>query len=171
GAGMLLRQQRALEWVEMIRDNISILSEKILSDEEFQDGFVFMFEKYLRERNKEKREILKKIFLGFSISEQKQEFSLEKFSYVISQISQEEIIILRDIMNRIDVQPTVETKKELMSKYTQIYGNTDKKVENIFYLVNIGLLISDPSARYGSFHSPFVKLSAFGEEFIKYIVD
>jgi hypothetical protein len=50
GAGMKLRQERVLEWVEMVRDNPSIFTEQILSDEKFQDGFVLALEKYIVEK-------------------------------------------------------------------------------------------------------------------------
>ena len=59
-AGLVLRQQRALEWVEMVRDNPHIFTEQVLKDETFQDGFVFALEKYIRERIEEKRKIMQK---------------------------------------------------------------------------------------------------------------
>ena len=78
GAGMELRQKRALEWVEMARDNPSVFAEEILRNEQFQDGFVFAFERYIRERSEEKRKIMEKAFLGFAENKDKEKFELEK---------------------------------------------------------------------------------------------
>lgn len=50
GAGLKLREQRALEWVEMVRDHPSAFTELILKDAKFQDGFVYALERYIREK-------------------------------------------------------------------------------------------------------------------------
>ena len=63
GAGLKLRQRRALEWIEMIINKPSIFIKEVLENEEFQDGFVFALEKYIRERNKKKRAYYRNIFL------------------------------------------------------------------------------------------------------------
>ena len=62
GAGLKLREQRALEWVEMIRDNPEIFAREVINQEEFQDGFVYALEKYIIERNEMKRKYYKNFF-------------------------------------------------------------------------------------------------------------
>jgi hypothetical protein len=94
GTGLELRQQKALEWVEMIRDNPKIFSEQLLEQEDFQDGFVFTLEKYIAERNQDKRIIIQKIFTGFAGSEQRVQFELERLLNTTSIISVDAINLL-----------------------------------------------------------------------------
>ncbi len=157
GAGLKLRQQKALEWVEMIRDNPEIFTQKLLQQEEFQDGFVFALEKYLTERNEEKREHFRNIFLGYAVTEQKSTFQLEKFIHTLSQMSSEDIRVLREV----DV-----SRKD---RNYQVYGNEAIHLVNIYNLINLRILLSDPSSRLGPVNAPFVWISEFGVEFIKYL--
>jgi len=160
GAGMKLRQQRVLEWVEMVRDNPSYFSEQVLGDEAFQDGFVIALEKYLTERDTIKRSIFRNIFLGFSQANDKAIFPLEKFTHTLSQLSQTDILTLRDV----DISKTEDQNY-------QIYGNNPDQKENIHNLVNLGLLFDTTGTRggYNPANSPFVRISPFGLEFVKYI--
>ncbi len=160
GAGMKLRQQRVLEWVEMVRDNSRYFTEQILADESFQDGFVVALEKYLTERNEEKRSIFRNIFLGFTEATDKAIFPLEKFTHTLSQLTQTDILTLKDV----NIEKTED-------RNYQIYGNNPNRKENIHNLVNLGLLFDATGTRYGynSANSPFVRISAFGLDFIKYI--
>jgi hypothetical protein len=58
-----------------------------MKTEEFQDGFVYALEKYIRERNTKKRIIAQRIFLGFATSEDKSRFDLERYYEILSKIS------------------------------------------------------------------------------------
>lgn len=159
GASMKLRQQRALEWVEMVRDNPSFFSKQVISDESFQDGFVVAIEKYLIERNEEKRRIFKNIFLGFAKADNKIIFPLEKFIHTLSQLSEGDIDVVKDI------------KVDEKSQNYQIYGENNDKIENIYNLVDLGLLLNVTGDRVGhnSKNSPFVKPTFFCKEFVEYI--
>lgn len=159
GAGMELRQKRALEWLEMVRDNPSIITNAVLSDEKFQDGFVYALEKYLIERNEEKRRIFRNIFLGFAKAEDKEKFPLEKFSHTLSQLSELDIETLKDV------------KLDEQGENYQTYGNNANRIENIYNLIGLGLLLNTTGSRLGwtPNNSPFVKLSFFGREFVEYI--
>ena len=157
GAGLKLRQQKALEWVEMVRDNSSVFTHELLIQEEFQDGFVFVLEKYIIERNEEKRKVFKNIFLGYASSSQKLLFPIEKYIHTLSQLNIGDINVLKDV----DV--------ERVDRNYQIYGNESKNLSNIFTLINLGILHNDPSSRIGPVDAPFVWISEFGKEFIKYI--
>lgn len=161
GAGMKLRQQRALEWVEMVRDNPSIFTDTILADEKFQDGFVYALERYLIERSEKKRKIFRNIFLGFTKAENKEKFSLEKFTHTLSQLSELDIEVLRDI------------NLEDSGQNYQIYGGNANRIDNIYNLINLGILLDTTGSRLGHNpeNSPFVKVSIFGREFISYIKD
>lgn len=160
GAGLELRKQRALEWVERVRDNPSIFTKEILENEQFQDGFVFILENYIRERSEEKRKVLQSIFFGFTSSKNKETFALEKFTHTLNVISEEDISILKDV----DVAKDQESDRNY-----QIYGNTIKNIDNILNLINLGILSQDYSSRLGPTLAPFVRVTNFGKVFIKYI--
>lgn len=159
GAGMKLRQKRALEWVEMVRDNPSIFTKEILSDECFQDGFVVALEKYLVERNEEKRKIFRNIFLGFAQAENKEKFPLEKFTHTLSQLGELDIEVLRNV----DVSQT--------GQNYQIYGHNYNRIENIYNLIGLGLLLDVTGNRVGHNpeENPFVKPTFFCKEFVEYL--
>ena len=157
-ARMKLRQEKALEWVEMIRDNPLYFTGKILSDEKFQDGFVVALEKYLLERNKDKRTYFRNIFLGFVQADDKDKFPLEKFIHTLSQLGEMDIEVLRDV--KVDEQG---------ANY-RIYPVNNERVEYIYNLIGQGLLIDTTGNRIGyPQDTPFVKASSFGKDFIKFI--
>lgn len=161
GAGMKLRQQKALEWVEMVRDNPEVFTKELLEQEEFQDGFVYVLEKYLVERNENKREMARNIFLGFVQANNLENFPLERLCIALEQLSLRDIEVLKD----------VDTERN--DRNYQIYGSTDKNVDNIFNLIHVGILRLDTSARFASegYNAPFITITNFGKEFVKYIKD
>lgn len=155
GAGLKLRQQRALEWVGMVRGNLGIFTKLLLEQEEFQDGFVYALERYLMERNDKKRKYLRNIFLNFARSEDKSDFELEKYNNVLENLVEDDI----EVLKYVDVKTP--------NSY-QIFDD-QKGLENISNLIHAGILINDPAARYNSSDSPFVYTSNFGRQFIKYL--
>lgn len=162
GRGMKLRQHRVLEWVEMVRDNPHFFTEAVLADENFQDGFVIALGKYLVERDETKRKIFRNIFMGFTESDDKVTFPLEKFTHTLSQLSQTDILTLRDVdLNRSE------------DNNYQIYGNNADRKENIHNLVSLGLLFDTTGTRggYNPANSPFVRISPFGIEFVKHLTE
>lgn len=155
GAGLRLREQRALEWVEMVRDNPSIFTAEILNDIKFQDGFVYALEQYIREKNEKKRKVLRSIFLGFTQSEDQEKFELERMYHVLNILSLEDIKVLRGVdVNRSD--------------FHQVYEQTSDKNEYIYNLVTTGILNSDFSSRIGPIAAPFVKATNFGKDFVRF---
>ncbi len=153
---MKIRQQKVLEWVEMVRDNPSIFTKEILESRQFQDGFVYALERYIRERNESKRKIMKNIFLGFVGVNSEDNFELERMYHVLSILSIDDLLVLKNV----DI-----TRDE----FHQIYEETKEKNENIYNLISTGILISDYSSRIGPIAAPFVKITKFGKEFIKYV--
>ena len=158
GVGMELRQERVLEFVKMIQKNPSIFIGEVLNDKDFQDGFVYSLEKYIRERNKEKRKVLHNIFLGFTKSKYKETYPLEKMIHTTTQLSGSDIKVLKDV----DVTKTND-------KNYQIYGNDNKNLESIFNLINLGILLNDTGSRLGPVHAPFINISVFGSKYIAYL--
>ena len=159
GAGMKLRQDRALEWVEMVVDNPSYFTKEILSDPIFQDGFALALEKYLTERSEENRKYFRNVFLGYTKASDKELFPMEKYLHTLSQLSAEDIAVLRDVdLGRGD-------------KNYQIYGDSEKNLSNIYNLINAGIIHNDASSRMGPQTAPFVWISRFGDSFAEYIKD
>ncbi len=97
GAGMNLRQDRALNFAEFIRDDPETFTTEILSTEQFQDAFVFTLENFLRERSEMKRQIMKKVFVGFTRAEDKEQFPLEKYTHTLSQLTETDIETLAKV--------------------------------------------------------------------------
>lgn len=157
GAGMKLRQEKVLEWVEMVQAHPEIFIQQLLEQEDFQDGFVFALEKYIAERNEKKRVYFRNIFLGYSQAANRDEFPIEKLIHTLSQLNEGDIATLRDV----DVSR--------QDKNYQIYGDTDKNLAYIYNLITVGILHSDPTSRIGPIVGPFIWVSDFGKEFIKYL--
>lgn len=87
GNALELRQQKALEWVEMVRDNPGVFREQLLKSTDFQDGFIVALENYLKIRTVLKRGMARKIFIGFAQSKDKENFELERYNTTLNQIS------------------------------------------------------------------------------------
>ncbi|HUA13156.1 MAG TPA: hypothetical protein VL989_01515 [Candidatus Sulfotelmatobacter sp.] len=159
GSGLKLRQQKALEWVEMIRDNPGIFTEGLLSKESFQDSFVYALEKYITERNEQKRQYARNIFLHLAEAESIEDFPLERLYITLEQLSMNDIAVLSDIdPERTDIN-------------YQIYGATDQKLDNIYSLLQVGIIRESQGSHtiVDGFRAPFVNISNFGKEFTKYI--
>lgn len=90
-AELKVRHKKALEFVEIIRDNPEIMTQQILISDTFQEGFAVAIDKYIRERNTEKREALRKVFLSFASSGDMERFELERFYGIISLMSIESL--------------------------------------------------------------------------------
>jgi len=159
GASLKLRQERALKWVEMVRDNPEVFTTQLLNDEQFQDGFVYALEKFISERNEYKRQIAKNIFLGFAVSSNKDKYPLEKYLFTLNQLSEADFKVLKDVdISRQDLN-------------YQVYPD-NRSLDNIYNLIQAGLLLQDHTARIaGDNRSPFVNISSFGKEFIRFIID
>jgi hypothetical protein len=160
GVGLKLRQQRALEWVEMVRDNPSVLTQQVFSDTQFQDAFVYSLERYITVRSSQKRQRFRKLFLSFAEADNKDAFELEKCFSVLDELFDQDIVALRDVdIARND------------SNY-QVFGHTNNKIENIYNLIHAGVLLQDITPRLASeagYNAPFVQISPFGRKFINYL--
>jgi len=158
GTGMKLRQKRALEWVEMIRDNPTIFTEQVVSDEKFQDGFVYALEKYLTERNETKRKYFRNIFLGFTTTENKEKYHLEKLLHTLNQIDEDDINTFR------------QTDAERTDNNYQLDRTSNNAV---FNLIHAGLFLNNTAPRLLGEVSPapFINMSSFGKEFIKFLLE
>lgn len=156
GAGLKLRQNRALEWVEMVRDNPGVFTEKVLSDENFQDGFVYALERYVRERSEQKRQLLRAVFLGFADYSDRDSVELERMCHVLTVLNDDDLRVMR----RVDVDNP---------NFHQVYDDDTSENESVYNLVSVGILMSDYSSRFGPITAPFVKVTEFGRAFVGYL--
>lgn len=189
GAGMKVRQDRALEWVEMIRSNPAIFTKQILSNENFQEGFILLFENYVRERNEEKRKIYKKIFLGFAKTKNYTIYPIEAYQNVVSQLTTGEIVNLKEIYNKILHDKSLFTKVSqseyitklqklinlqilstqatdfLQSQLSKLFSHlsSQKFEDDLAGLQGRHMLGANPNIR--------VNFSEFGKGFIRFLLD
>lgn len=112
---LVLRQNRALEFIESIINNPWVFTLDLMATEQFQDGFVYVLEEYIRERNRRKRGIAQKIFLWFAVSEDKEKFNLERYYKILSALSSDALEYLYFI--KYTILPLYET--EIMDKASE----------------------------------------------------
>lgn len=102
GYKMALKQEEVNEFVEFLRNNQEKFRENIINSKEFQDGFIILFEDYLKMRTQRKRDIAKKILLGFTVNSHKPTFELERLDDALLKISEHSlkqlILIKKEIL-------------------------------------------------------------------------
>jgi hypothetical protein len=152
---MKMRQQKALEWIEMIKDNPLIFTDEILKDEKFQDGFLYALEKYLQERNEEKRKYYRNIFLGFAKSGDRSKFEIERCYHVLA------------ILDEFAIKTLSYVNIHTPDSY-QLFDDA-RRIQGIHALINAGILFIDSNPRVGPIKSPYVFTSDFGRSFILYL--
>lgn len=136
---LAMRQDRALEFVEMIINNPWKYTEDLMKTEEFQDGFVYFIEQYIRERNKDKRLISQKIFLWFATSEEKEQFELERYLSVLSLLWPDNIESLYKIKNKLIDYIKLRWKKQI-NEFCIDSSRAWQNVEENQYLTDLASL-------------------------------
>lgn len=186
GAGLKLRQQRALEWVEMVRDNPTIFVESLLVNEDFQDGFTLALETYLTERSRQKRTIIRNIFVGFATAEQRAQFELERLLNTTSIISVNAIQLLAYIDANILPEMEAEYRQHdgniiqrLSQKVEERLGDqkgerheTNQLRDTVAELISLGIFRSWTESHNtlgGGGSSLEYNLSIYGKDFLEYI--
>jgi hypothetical protein len=99
GPAIERRRDRAEQLVKFVQDNISEISTEVLDDKVFQDGFVFLLEKYIRERTDDKRLILQRILLGYIHAPDLLDYPLEEMSDLVSRIRMSDMEVFRQALN------------------------------------------------------------------------
>ena len=162
GAVIDRRNDKAQEWLNLFVDNKEKFSDAVINNPSFQDAFVNSFELYLRERNKEKRLVMKSIFVDFSKSQNLEEYPLEKYYFVLNTISIRSLRLLSHLRQRSEEKD-----------YFQVENNSFPEFEQTSELINelltLNILTSNPNARWGPVENPSVRFSVFGKEFIQFI--
>ena len=171
GTGLALRQHRALEWVEMVRDNPSIFTDIVLSNEKFQDGFVYTLENFMRERNEYKRKIIKNIFSGFATSQDFENFQLERYINILSLLGTDELSQLTTFFEK-DVN-TFEEEEALRWEYNNLINlgliNVVVQVDKTEEMKSNFKKILDPAAEDSHSREAYFVLSTIGSQLSAFI--
>lgn len=139
--GIKLRQERALEFVEFVRDNLGRFSQKLCEQEEFQDCFALLLDAYIRERSEKKRKLHRQLLLNLTNKNKKEleEFDLERMIIVTNQISLEALNVLDFIDLKLLSKVEDDVQKQL-DAYNDREGVEGKRLEDI---TRARILISD----------------------------
>jgi hypothetical protein len=132
GRGMKFREQRVLEWVEFVRDNLGEFSKQLFDNEQFQDSFVILTEGYIRERAQYKREIYQQILLGLTkiSSKELEKYQIERMILITNQISFEALNLLSFI--KLELLKKIELDiQEQLKKFIDRDGVEGIRLENI----------------------------------------
>lgn len=163
GRGLALRQKKALEWIEMIRDNPSVFTKQLLETEGFQDSFVTSLEGYIKERNADKRSVLRAIFLDYSAFPEPTSYPIERLNEITKQLT------INDAKNFSYIV-------YLSTEYQpgRAIGEGTGDIESILHLCSLGMLLQDTSPRFMSEgkagpSSPFVFVSGLGARYYEFI--
>lgn len=154
-----LRQHRAIEWIEMVRDNPTIITQEVLRSEDFQDAFAWSFEKYIVQRQQHKRNMMRNVFLGYAKAMYK-DFPLERMYSIIENLTLLDISVFRMALKEAD--------KNLGKSY-QVRGNSEKRLTEISGLIYSGLLIEERMTRMNGVLAPFVTISELGKRFANFL--
>jgi hypothetical protein len=165
GRGLALRQKKALEWVEMVRDNPLIYTRQLLETEEFQDSFVTSLEGYIKERDGDKRSVLRAIFLDYSTFPEPTSYPLERLNEITKQLTIFDAKNFSYLVHLASEQnpdvPFQDTRHSL------------DHIESAFRLISLGLLAQDTSARWGDgstgVKTPFVFVSGLGIRYYEFV--
>lgn len=165
GKTMALRQKKALEWVEMIRDNPSIFTLQLLEAEEFQDAFVTSLEGYIKERSDEKRGVLRAIFLDYSVFPNPQEYPLERLNEITKQLTVYDAKKFSYLVHLASEHRTDQSFQDSDDNATAL--------ESALRLISLGLLIQDVRPRFVTEKSgpekPHVYISGLGIRYLHFI--
>jgi hypothetical protein len=164
GAVVERRKDKAQEWLSMFSENRHAFMDAIVENPQFQDAFVNSFEKYLRERNYAKRRLMLSTFLGFTITEDKEAFPIERHYLVIESISTFALSQLAHI-EKMESKNT----EAFFQPYNGSARSVTKFEEVLFELASLNILLADPTPRAGPIFEPFVRFTQFGRSFVRFL--
>lgn len=147
GRAMKLRQYRALEFVEFIRDNLGNFGKQIFEQEEFQDCFAQLINAYIRERSEQKRKYYQQLLLGLANKNEKElmDFELERMIIVTTQISPTALNVLSFIKKSNLLQQIEEDVQKQLESFKDREGVEGIRLEDI---TRSRILISDYISRW-----------------------
>jgi hypothetical protein len=150
-----------------------------LTDEVFQDGFILLMEKYIRERNDGKRLILQKILRGYIEAPSLLDYPLEEMTDLLGRIRMSDVGVLRKALQeeaRLEARMDRLKPVERAFTYVGLASFELKKDPNaVSRLIYFGLLHEDrekngPRVKeYDEKNFLYVWVSPTGREFASYI--
>jgi hypothetical protein len=168
GPAIERRRDRAQQLIQFVEDNISIVSTDILENKVFQDGFVFLLEKYIRERNDDKRLILQQILLGYIKAPDLLEYPLEELADLVSRIRMSDVAVLRNAFKE-------EAKQGIRHDGTRFSFMLRDDPNSVSRLIYFGLLHEDRSKsgpqirEYDDKNFLYVWISPNGRKFAEHL--
>ena len=96
-----LFQDEAIEFLENVKNNINEIGDEILQSKDFKQGLLISLEQIARLRQKKKRMIAQRIFLGFMSSKDRDNFDLEKMYQTLNLLSFDALKLLCFIKSKI----------------------------------------------------------------------
>jgi len=124
-----IEQQKINEFVKFIRDNKTAFVKDIVETTAFKEGFVITFDQYIKQRRKEKREVIQRVFLGFTQSSDKDNFEIERLYNVVNSISLEGIEYLKFIDSDILPVRKNDIKKQAELHHSVNHHSLEKEIE------------------------------------------
>lgn len=186
GSILQLRQDK-INWFleEVLEKNSNLFTKDLLESEDFQISFLTTIENILKQRHKEKEDLIAEVFLGYTVSENKKNFNLERLQNTISLISLESIEFLKFYIEeiapgfldeRID-SPRLQSMSEAISKYQVNYNHSFDKImrfhpERVAELTSLGLVRSNGIKMITSYDGESqlaYDFTGYGIEFLYYL--
>lgn len=169
------KQEEINEFVLYIENNIDVFTKTVVNTKDFRDGFIITFEQYIKQRNEEKRRIIQSIFLGFTKTNHKKNFELERFFDLLNKMSDFQFHVLREV--ELKTYITIESNER---------EDDDSDYADLKYLEYLGVLYCDKESTidsdisnvtedgYGDVDSTLTEretfyLSVFGDDFVRFI--
>lgn len=168
GPAIERRQERARQLMEFIDNKINSIPNDIFENKTFQDGFVFLLEKYIRERNDDKRLILQQILLGYINAPNLLDYPLEEMTDLISRIRMADVAVFRSALEE-------EGRQDLGQDGTRASFMLRENPNAVSRLIYFGLLHEDRSKsgphvrEHDDKNFLYVWVSPAGREFCRYL--
>lgn len=130
GSAMQLKQDK-LNWFieDAIARNAELFTEEVLNSEDFQIVLVTTLENYLKQRHKEKVDLIVETFIAFTKDKDKKQFEIERLQNTVDLISLESIEFLKLYISVID-------PGFLKDKITEQRGKMSTRIED--YVRSVG---------------------------------
>lgn len=87
GIYMAYNQEEVNEITKFIKEHPKEFREEIVQSREFRKGFLLFTEQYLKQRIEEKKKILKRILLGYTLADNKTDYELERFNDCLTRMT------------------------------------------------------------------------------------
>jgi len=165
------RASRIEQLADYIVADETVFTDKKLADPQFQDGVVYLIEKYIRERNDAKLVIMRNILNGFAMSTSFSDFPLEELLDLVSRVRFNDIELFRRILIQARQQQELQTSMKNHSFKVMV------NPYNVSRLIYFGLLQEDRTKNGATIREAgdtgflFVWVSALGWQFESYVKD